>query len=120
MAVFTTVYVKLGNIWPVHYLAALPTGETARFCLVRRVKRKGVKCCKPADLLFVKDDADDRKVYAGELFWGAGTADECCTIDYDGIPILLEASRCKLAYSELPWKERFRIINKLLDNITTI
>ena len=105
MAVFTTVYVKLGNIWPVHYLATLPTGETACFRLVRRVKRKGFKCCKPADLLFVKDDADDRKVYAGELFWGAGTADECCTIEYDGIPILLAASRCKLAYSELPWKE---------------
>ena len=119
MAIFTNVHVKLGNMWPVHYPAELPNGETARFRLVYRIKRKAGKCRDHDDLLFVNDDAGDMYVYAGEQFLDDVTADECCTIDYNGIPLLLEASRCELAYSELPWMEKMRIIKEMQDNMTS-
>ena len=79
MAIFTNVHVKLGNMWPVHYPAELPNGETARFRLVYRIKRKAGKCRDHDDLLFVNDDAGDMYVYAGEQFLDDVTADECCT-----------------------------------------
>lgn len=119
MAIFTNVHVKLGNMWPVHYPAELPNGETVRFRLVRRIKRKAGKRRDPDDLLFVNTEAGCLDVYAGEQFLDDVTADECCTIDYNGIPLLLEASRCELAYSEFSWVKRMRIINEQLDNMTS-
>ena len=119
MAIFTNVFVKLGDMWPVHYPAELPNGETVRLRLVRRVKRKDGKRRDPDDLLFVNTETGCLDVYAGEQFLDDVTADECCTIDYNGIPLLLEASRCELAYSELPWMERMRIIKEMQDNMTS-
>ena len=119
MAIFTNVFVKLGDMWPVHYPAELPNGETVRLRLVRRVKRKAGKRRDPDDLLFVNTETGCLDVYAGEQFLDDVTADECCTIDYNGIPLLLEASRCELAYSELPWMERMRIIKEMQDNMTS-
>ena len=119
MAIFTNVFVKLGDMWPVHYPAELPNGEIVRLRLVRRVKRKAGKRRDPDDLLFVNTETGCLDVYAGEQFLDDVTADECCTIDCNGIPLLLEASRCELAYSELPWMERMRIIKEMQDNMTS-
>ena len=80
MAIFATHYIKLGNIWPLDYLAIMPTGETKRFCL----KRRDADC-----LLFVNAEGDENIYYGKtERCNNKLHGNEHCTIDYNGIPLL--------------------------------
>ena len=120
MAIFATHYIKLGNIWPLDYLAITPTGETKRFRLKRRQSKKSVV---GDELQFVNVDDSDTNIYRARLeiepikenFDGKiyDSINEHCTIDYNGIPLLLDASICKLGDTALTWKERKEIIRKL-------
>lgn len=120
MAIFATQFTKLGNIWPLDYLAIMPTGETKRFRLKRRQSKKSVV---GDELQFVNVDDSDTNIYRTKLeiepikenFDGKiyDSINEHCTIDYNGIPLLLDASICKLGDTTLTWKERKEIIRKL-------
>ena len=105
MAIFATHYIKLGNIWPLDYLAIMPTGETKRF----RLKRRDADC-----LLFVNAEGDEN-IYYGKIERCNDklSYNEHCTIDYNGTTLQLKADICELACKELTWKERKEIIRKL-------
>ena len=124
MAVFTSVYIKHGNVWPKDYLAiaTLPDGTTKKFRLKRR---------EDANLLFVSAEETDDKTYSAKLQvepytfrmkkWIDGscktreykTVNEFCTIDYNGVPLQLNADRCELACADLSYSERREIVRKL-------
>ena len=105
MAIFATQYTKLGNIWPLDYLAIMPTGETKRF----RLKRRDADC-----LLFVNAEGDENIYYGKtERCNNKLHGNEHCTIDYNGIPLLFDASICKLGDTAFTWKERKEIVRKL-------
>lgn len=122
MAIFTSVFTKHGNVWPMDYLATLPDGTTKKF----RLKR-----CDDVDLLFVSAEETDDKTYSAKLQverasfrmkkWIDGsyktreykTVNELCTIGYNGEPLLLSADRCKLACADLSYSERREIVRKL-------
>ena len=111
MATFTSEYTKLGNIWPMDYLATTPNGETRIF----RLKfRNGDK------LQFVNIDKNDTNSYTGKVeietidhhTWGQ-TTNEFCTIEFNGTALQLKANVCRLGGKELTWKERKEIVMKL-------
>ena len=120
MAIFATQYTKLGNIWPLDYLAIMPTGETSLFRLKRR---EGKKSNAGAELQFVSIDETDTNIYRtrldiepikvnynGKIY---DSVNEYCTIDYNGIPLLLDSSVRELGGIWLTWEERRNIIRKL-------
>ena len=108
MAIFATQFTKLGNIWPLDYLAIMPTGETKRFRLKRRQSKKSVV---GDEQQFVNVDDSDTNIYRTRL------EIEPIKENFDGkiygIPLLLDASICKLCDTTLTWKERKEIIRKL-------
>ncbi len=122
MAIFTSVYTKHGNVWPKDYLATLPDGTTKKF----RLKRH-----EDANLLFVSAEETDDKTYSAKLQvepstfrmkkWINGscktreyaTANEFCTIDYNGLSLQLNADRCELACADFSYSERRLIVRKL-------
>lgn len=120
MAIFSTDYVKLGNIWPVDYLVTMPDGETTVF---RLKKRENAKKLEDTTLFFVNADESDKGIYCGKrklesyetTFSGKiyTTLNELCTIDYNGIPLFLDANNCRLGCADLDWYERRRIVMKL-------
>lgn len=122
MAKFSTEYVKLGNIWPVDYLVAMPNGETKVF---RFKKRDNEKNLEDTILFFVSEDECDKSIYSGKMkletiektFLGKNytTLNELCTIDYNGVPLLLNANNNRLGCSNLNWYERRRIVMELKD-----
>lgn len=120
MAKFSTEYVKLGNIWPVDYLVTMPDGETKVF---RLKKRENAKNLEDTTLFFVNADESDKSIYSGKmkvetintsfLSKNYTTLNELCTIDYNGIPLLLKADNFRLGCNNLDWYERKRIVMKL-------
>ena len=105
MAIFTTQYTKLGNIWPMDYLATMPTGEIKRFRLKRR----------DGDNLQFVATHEDNNIYPAKVErCNTNLCDsEHCTINYHNTPLLLKADICELGCRNLTWAERKEIIRKL-------
>lgn len=120
MAIFATQHTKSGNIWPLDYLAIMPSGETKRF----RLKQRDSKNCNVGtELQFINIDDTDTSIYqtwleiepikvniGGKCY---DSINEHCTIDYNGITLQLKADICELACCNATWKERKEIIRKL-------
>ncbi len=64
MAIFTSQHIKLGDIWPVDYLATMPNGETKRFRLKHRDEKKNHAS---TGLQFTSIDEDDSNIYYAKL-----------------------------------------------------
>lgn len=120
MAIFTSRHIKLGDIWPVDYLATMPNGETKRFRLKHRDDKK---THASTGLQFTSIEEDDSNIYYAKLeieptqvFIGKKCYDsinEHCTIDYNGTMLQLKADKCKLGCTNLTWEQRREIIRKL-------
>ena len=120
MAIFTSQHIKLGDIWPIDYLATMPNGETKRFRLKHRDSKKNIT---GTGLQFTSIDENDTNIYYAKLeieptqvFIGKKCYDsinEFCIIDYKGIPLLLKADKCKLGCTNLTWEQRREIIRKM-------
>ena len=108
MAIFGTFYYKLGNVWPLEYIA--DNGEV--FYLRRRAKERLVFIV--ADTLYCAEGKKNNAVveYPAVAQMDAD-CNEHCTIERAGRLLRLNAKECRLGGCELGWHER----RKIIDNI---
>lgn len=110
MAIFGTFYHKLGNVWPMEYIA--DNGEI--FYLKSRTKER---------LLFIAagrlNYAEMEKNNDGAIVEYPAVAqidsdgNEHCTIECAGRLLQMNAKRCRFGGSRLSWQERKRIIDDI-------
>ncbi|MBE6297224.1 MAG: hypothetical protein E7088_01855 [Bacteroidales bacterium] len=108
MAIFGTFYYKLGNVWPLEYIAH--NGEV--FYLKSRTKEQLV--FNAAYTLYCAEGKKNNAVveYPAVAQMDAD-CNEHCTIECAGRQLRLNAKECRLGGSRLSWEERKRIIDNI-------
>lgn len=126
MAIFGTFYHKLGNVWPLEFIAHngevfyLKSRTKERLVFIAACRRQVADELADNKTLFCHSERSEESLsqskvnavveYPAVAQMGSD-GNEHCTIECAGSQLRLNAKECRLGGSRLSWQERKRIID---------